>query len=804
MSIPDRDSVLEAAHDYARRGWRVIPLHTVTDTGLCSCGKPRCTSEGKHPVHAGWQNAQPLSGADIQATFEGEEHNVGLATGTPSGFWVLDIDLDKPGTHDRLKELFAGKPQVRASRIVKTPGGWHYYFAMPDFQVTNSARRLPEGLDVRGTGGQVVAPPSTSAKGVYRAVLDDAIRRAPEWLEEMVRPLPAPDPIDLATLPKLTDLDPHEQRRLASYTDRIIESELDRFKECKERGWSGPGWNQTVFEVSCVLIELANSPWCFLSPVAARGFVMEHAPRDAEFTETEILGCFASALKKVDGGGRDLPADQAGDITIIPGDPLTDPDYQVPIVAAPVGGDVTPRLQTDLGNADRMVDLHQDRLRFIGEADRWVEYIDGAWRTMYKDRGTFFAQEMIRNLVDREAGFYSDVPEEEGKPSDREKFIKWAVSCQSDTRINACIRQAKARPQLAAKIEDFDSDPDVLNVANGVVDLRTGELVPHSPDRLMMLQSPVAYDMDAPCPKWEKFLDRVQPDPEVQAYLQRALGYSLTGSMAEQALFIHHGSGANGKSVFLVVAALLAGDYGQTVPRETLLSRNNGQTEHPTSVARMRGKRFLQASETAAGRRLDEETVKGLTGGEQQSARYMGKDFFDFTPTGKIHLITNHLPRLTDAESIWRRLHLVKWGVRIPEEEKNPDMLRPTYWADESAGLLAWAVRGAVQWYQEGLIVPESMKRALMDYRTDQDILGEFIEDKLIDEPLMFTPTQEIWNSYSAWCFNHGIKAVMNAHDLGRALKERGFTPKRTATARGFSIQVMQHKTIEVDPLLTR
>jgi putative DNA primase/helicase len=795
------DSVLEAAHSYSQNGWRVIPLHSVTEDGRCSCSKGRCGSEGKHPILGGWQNTPAMSGADVQATFEDEMYNIGLATGTPSGFWVLDIDLDKPGTDQRLKELQAGR-KFPTTRIVRTPGGYHYFFLMPDFQVTNSAKRLPDGLDVRGTGGQVVAPPSVSAKGVYKTIVEGPIAPAPDWLLDLVRPLPAPAPVDLETVPKLVDLPQHEQERLRKYTQRAAEAECARLDECWEKGWQGPAWNQTTFEVSCTLIELANSPWSPATLESVQSLVLKRAPKDDHFGEPEILGCFASALKTVAGKGRDMPTGTPKDVTVYPGDPLTDPSVG-PTVAAPAPGGPL-RLQTDLGNADRMVDLYQDHLRFIGEADKWVEYIDGAWRTMYKDRGTFFAQEMIRNLIDAEADRYSDVPEEEGKPSDREKFVKWAVSCQSDTRINACIRQAKARPQLAAKIEDFDSDPDVLNVANGVVDLRTGELMEHKPDRLMMLQSLVRYEPNAECKKWQEFLDRVQPDPQVQRYLQRALGYSLTGSMAEQALFIHHGSGANGKSVFLVVATLLAGDYGQTVPRETLLSRNNGQTEHPTSVARMRGKRFLQASETAAGRRLDEETVKGLTGGEQQSARYMGKDFFDFTPTGKIHLVTNHLPRLTDAESIWRRLHLVKWGVRIPEDEKNPDMLRPDYWMPEASGLLAWAVQGAVEWYKHGLDVPRSMRDDLREYRTDQDILGEFIMDRLIDEPLMFTPTQEVWNAYSAWAFNHGIKNVMNAHDLGRALRERGFTPHRTGRARGFKLQVMaaSQRPVEVDPLL--
>lgn len=331
MTVPDPDAILAAAHNYARLGWRVIPLHSVTEAGGCTCGRPVCNSTGKHPIDARWQATEPMSGADVQATFEGENYNVGIATGAPSGFWVLDIDLDKPGTMERVQELQAGR-RLPSTYIVKTGGGYHYYFAMPDFNVTNSAKRLPEGVDVRGTGGQVVAPPSVSGKGPYSVFADLDIVRAPEWLEELIRPLPPAAPVDLETLPKLTDLPAAEQRRLQKYGSSIIEKEVERLVECKQKGWGGPGWNDTTYQVSCTLIELANSPWCHLTMPAAREAVLQFAPRDQHFGDAEVEGCFASALKTVAGKGRAMPENRQPEITVFPGDPLTDPTDRKSVV----------------------------------------------------------------------------------------------------------------------------------------------------------------------------------------------------------------------------------------------------------------------------------------------------------------------------------------------------------------------------------------------------------------------------------------------------------------------------------------
>jgi hypothetical protein len=330
LMVPRAEAILLAAHEYRANGWRVLPIHAVDEQG-CTCRRAVCNSQGKHPVENRWQATPPLSGADIQATFEDGGRNVGIATGALSGLWVLDVDLDKPGTEDRLREMLAGRV-LPATHTVRTPGGWHHYFAMPDFPVTNSAKRLPDGVDVRGTGGMVVAPPSVSGKGAYAIATEapdwsegvaDVIAEAPPWLLDRVRPLPPAAPVDLETVPKLTDLPPAQRERLSVYTDRVVVAELARLDECTAKGWSGPPWNQTTFEVACQLIELAHSSWCPLTLDDAHRLLLERAPRDVGFTVADVEGRFTSALRTVAGKGRAMPeAPTAG--PVYPGDPLSD------------------------------------------------------------------------------------------------------------------------------------------------------------------------------------------------------------------------------------------------------------------------------------------------------------------------------------------------------------------------------------------------------------------------------------------------------------------------------------------------
>lgn len=841
--VNDSATPAEAARAYAERGWRVIQLHGVQSGGRCTCTKgaqPTHRSQaGKHPVNSEWEKTPaPASPEDAAAPWRGwrSNNNIGVATGDPSGFWVLDIDPENGGLESaaRLAEEHPGEFPPTIVNITGS-GGYHYFFTMPDFPVGQARGELKAypGLDVRGTGGQVVMPPSVSAKGPYRRAPHsaDEIGPAPDWLLEMIRPKAAPTvSVTSADVPAVEDLDPAEAKRLQGYAEKARQGELARLQRMAEAatqdgsGYVGEPWNATTFEVACNLVELANSTWNGYTLEQAYSDLLRYAPTDSDFTSEDVNVRWESAVTKVGDNARPVPvppqqslvdammADARGRVQAPPealaisraalagavesaGKAPTQGKAPESMPAGPGAQDhptapareVPRRTWDDIGNGKRFVDHFGGVARYLAEPEAWALYNGGRWNDVKANVVTGMAQRMIDELVPAtEALAYSDIapmpgPSDKEPPkSEREQFLAWLAKQRMASKVNACVAMAAGRPQVQASTLDFDARHHLLNASNGVVDLRTGELLPHDPTLLLRMQTSAYYDATAPCERWIAFLERVMPDEEQRRYLQSIVGYSLTGETISQAFFIHHGSGANGKSVFLQVLRAVLGDYGQSVPRETLLAKQNA--EHPTSIARMQGKRFLEVSETAPGRRLDEEMVRNLSGGEQVTARYMGKDFYDYIPTGKVHYVTNHLPLMSDADATWRRLHLVRWSVRIPDDEQDRRLAQRLI-DTELAGIFAWAVRGAMSWYEAGgtLEIPAIMKGDLAAYRQESDSFGEFLKERTVSAgPETATLLKELYAAYESWCFSSaGIKKPMSRQAFSAVMKERKYEQAR-------------------------
>jgi putative DNA primase/helicase len=805
---------ISAARAYAARGWQPIRLHGIAADGLCTCRDRTKTGHektaGKHPTENGWQSSPPMTDEEIAEAWSGWRagHNVGIATGAPSGFFVLDVDPDNGGT-ESIKRLQADHEALEVDCAVTTgSGGWHLYFRMPaDFEPTNRRGGLKEypGLDIRGSGGQVVAPPSASAKGAYTWLKEGEPGDAPDWLLELLRPVAPTTPAPAA--PTVAPAGDEETQRLERYAATVRDLEITRLTAMRDAatadgtGYVGDGWNETTFMVACSLLELANSPWTIFDASTAYVCVFDHAPRDAGFTDEDVNKCFQSAVTRVGNSGRPYPAKRADTASEIaswasePGvrvDPIllkgSTPPPGVTVAADEEAAAEKPmRSWDDLGNAMRVVDHYGKGLRWVAEAEQWALFHKGRWQLVKPNIVQGLVQRMFDELVPRtEALAYGEVPEgdDDDETSPREKFLKWLKAQRMSARIAAAQKEAQGRWELQASMADFDGDPLLLNVANGVVDLRNGDLLPPDPKLMLMRQSPVAYDPAAPAGGWQRFLDRVQPDQAMQQYLQRILGYSLTGDTSEQAFFIWHGDGANGKSVASGLVGTILGDYGQVVAPSTLLS--NTQDEHPTGVAMMQGKRWLPATETAPGRRLDEEKVKNLTGGEPVAARFMGKDFFEFVPSGKIHLITNHLPFLSDAKSIWRRIHLILWAVSIPDAEVDRK-LEQKLRAEELPGILAWLVRGAMAWREQGLNAPDVALEDLARYRGDSDSFGDFLRERTMKAPGAKTETTLLYRAYTNWCFDQGIRKPMTQQSFVATMVERKHERFRNARSRGFA-----------------
>ncbi len=431
--------------------------------------------------------------------------------------------------------------------------------------------------------------------------------------------------------------------------------------------------------------------------------------------------------------------------------------------------DLTAPELTDVGNADRFARANRRWLRFCHALDRWLWFDGTRWRPDESSRVVAAAKALAKDVC-RFALEHDD-----------EALMKHGMRSQSASRVRAMIELA--RPDLAVSLSKLDRDPDVLNVLNGTIDLRTGELREHRREDMLTKLAPVTYDPRAEAPTWDAFLDRIfDGDEELVAFVQRAVGYSLTGLTDEQVLFLLHGSGANGKSTMLEALRHMVGDYGANASADMLLAKRDGHGVG-NDVARLRGSRFVTASETGRGRRLDEERVKSLTGGDVVTARYLYAEHFEFRPQFKLWLATNAKPDVRDGSlAMWRRILLIPFAITIPEGERDHQL--GTKLRDEAAGILRWAVEGAVQWRRTGLRPPEAVVAATTEYQSDQDLVARFIDDECdTDDPEATAAAGDLFKAFKSWCRDQG-EEPMTQRAFGGELTRLGYEPHRTGRQR--------------------
>lgn len=448
--------------------------------------------------------------------------------------------------------------------------------------------------------------------------------------------------------------------------------------------------------------------------------------------------------------------------------PPEEPDYMQDggeLVASPQAGT---ELHTDLGNARRFSRLHGGQLRYV-QVWGWLHWTGQNWQRddtgaimelakatadgMFTEAGALNRQAARLNEAMATAGEHERkrLAEAADKATAAAKAARdWALRTQSRPRLEAMVALAQSEPGIAARAQDFDQDPWLLNVQNGIIDLKTGKLLQHDPGRLITVIAPVVYSPQAKSPKFDAFLRQIFADnEELIAYVVKFFGSCLTGDVSQQHLHILHGSGANGKSTLIrVVLDLLGAGYaGQAAPD---LFLSGSDQRHPTEVADLRGRRFVAAIETEEGRRLNESLIKQLTGGDRVKARYMKQDFFEFAPTWKLALVTNPLPKVGASHAIFRRLRLIPFTVTIPLDEQDLHLLEKL--ETERAGILATLVRGCLQWQKEGLPAPSTVKTATGAYQEDSDVIGRFLGEHT--EPSAGSEVQAgvLWAAYRAWC----------------------------------------------------
>jgi len=376
---------------------------------------------------------------------------------------------------------------------------------------------------------------------------------------------------------------------------------------------------------------------------------------------------------------------------------------------------------TDLGNAARMYALARDRAFYVPAFGKWYLWADTHWREDTTLAIYRLAKEVIRSMY-REAASIED-------DKDRKEFAKWIRQSESRNRLDAMIALVRSEPGMSLSPDELDREPMMLPCANGTIDLRTGELLPPNPAHRFTKAIDVAYDPKAECPLFENFLSRIMGGSfELVCFLQRLIGHALTGDATGKYLvFLYGPKGNNGKSTLVETITRLLGPYALKSPSEMVMSRSHRGTI-PNDIARLRGVRFTVTNEVDEGMKLSESVVKDLTGNDTLTARFMRGEFFDFRPSHKLWVYGNQQPEIrgTDA-AIWDRVCLIPFEVEIPESERDPQM--PEKLARELPGILAWAVRGCLYWQMDGLKRPDLVKQATGAYRTEQDMIGQFIED---------------------------------------------------------------------------
>jgi putative DNA primase/helicase len=420
---------------------------------------------------------------------------------------------------------------------------------------------------------------------------------------------------------------------------------------------------------------------------------------------------------------------------------------------------------TDLGNARRLVHRHGRNLRYCWLWRKWLVWDGKRW--VKDDTGEVYrlAKETVSSIYQEAAA----APNDEA----RKELGKHATRSEAGARIKEMVDLA--RSDVPVMPDELDASPDLLNTESGTIDLRTGELREHRREDLTTKIAPTTYRPDAAAPTWEAFLERVLPGEDLRAFVQRAVGYSATGDTSEQCMFINHGGGANGKSTFQEAIAAALGDYAMRAPTEMLLAKRSDGV--PNDVARLKGARFVSASETEEGRRLAESRIKDLTGQDTITARFMKAEWFDFAPTHKLWLSTNHKPEIrgTDA-AIWRRIRLVPWAVTIPPAEQDKKL--PIALRHELAGILAWVVRGCLQWRREGLQAPDEVRKATGEYRAEMDVLAGFLVECCELDTGHWEYAKDLYECYKRWCDENGERPEPQRKFGGR-LGERGFQRDR-------------------------
>lgn len=424
---------------------------------------------------------------------------------------------------------------------------------------------------------------------------------------------------------------------------------------------------------------------------------------------------------------------------------------------------------SELGYARRLISVYGDRVRYVPAWRQWLTWDGQRWAPDATGQAQRWMKIIARRLTTGAMAIEGD--------QERQRAVNLARRGESSAAVKGALTLAGTETGIVVTPDDLDADPFLLNCRNGTLDLRSGQLRPHDPADLLTKLAGAAYHPDEAGAEFTRFLERVQPDPEMRAYLARLTGHALEGRVVTHVLPIHYGAGANGKSTYIDAVLAALGDYADAADPELLTARTFDA--HPTGIADLFGLRLAVLHESDHGRRLAEGTVKRLTGGDRLKARRMREDFWHFDPSHTFAMLTNHKPVISGTdEGVWRRVRLVPWDVVIPEAER--DELLGDRLKLELDAVLAYLVGGYREWAGRGLDDPKQVVRATEDYRAESDALARFLDQRCLTGPNFTAGSSELFSAWSKWCAAEGEPPGTQTA-FSNTLTNRGMDKRRTA-----------------------
>lgn len=767
-----------AALEHAARGWHVFPA-------------PRGTRKShKSAKHSGGRNWGATTDADEirRDWMRWPQANVGIVTGPQSGFFVIDADTmeghgkDGVGTLRGWIEENCDLPHTIEAD--SPSGGWHVYFRYPDgIDIQTNDNKLAPGIDVRGAGGMVLAPPSVRPDGTAYSW-----RNPPDFFDVADCPQWLLDKIEAAQRPKLSE------RAAPSMLN--TPAELDELADLLTYIDPDAGGYDDWCNVLMAIHDHTGGGGDGLA------LAEDWSANGAKFKPGEVASKWRGFTP---GGGvgigtiATLARQNGADLSAIARQHKKGNAINIAVnrdAAATSDGEPRP-------NAPDDIDLSQDALatdlgarswdqnaRHVATWGKWLFWASTHWqadeRLDHMTRTRVYLRQRAGELTDWAERKAAALDAE--KEGDGDKLRRWAKEqariMRSKNTVAAVESLARSNRESVACADAFDADRLLLGTPGGTVDLRTGKLREARCSDMITKMTACAPAAPGSRPeRWLTFLHEIfDGDADLVAFMQRAAGYALTGLTTEHKLLFLYGTGRNGKSVFLNTLTHIWADYARRAASETFL--NTHGDKHATGLAGLQGARLVAGSELPVGKTWDESVIKDLTGGDRMTARFMRGDFFDFDPQLTLMIAGNNQPSFRGVdEAIRARVVLVPFTVTIPPERRDKslsDKLKA-----EGPEILRWAIEGALQWLDNGLNVPPKVVAASTEYMDDEDTLGQFLIEETAKDPAGFVTTTDLHDRFKLWCERQGLHS-WTQHTLRKELKSRGFQDHRRPHGRGF------------------